>query len=184
MALTDIVLTIPGLPLVIVLSIALEPRNPFVVGFIVVINNWAGLARNLRSQVLSIREEAYIELGEIMGISTPQLILKDILPNLMPYILINFSGSSRRVIIEATGLYFIGLLPFTALNWGVILNQARNGGALNSFDLAHWLFAPLITITLLVYGLIMISQGMDKVFNPRVRARHAESISSDEQMNT
>ena len=173
MTITDIMMTIPGLPLLIVLSIALEPRNPLVIGAFLSINAWAGLARNIRSQVLSIREESYVEVSHIIGDSTPNIIAKDILPNIMPYVLISFMGSSVRVIYDSVGLYFLGVLPFTTLNWGVMINLAYKGGALQSMNAIHWLLVPMITISVLTYGLIMFSQGLDRVFNPRVRARHA-----------
>lgn len=176
MSISDIAMTIPGLPLIIVIAIALEPRNPFVVGIILTINAWAGLARSLRSQVLAVREDAYIEASALMGVPTPKIIAYDVLPNLMPYIVINFVQSARNVIFASVGLYFLGLLPFTTLNWGVMMNMARQSGALRSPRALHWLLVPMIAITLLTFGLILLAQGMDRVFNPRVRARHASTV--------
>lgn len=179
MTITDIVLTIPGLPLLIVLSVALNPRDPFVIGAFLSINAWAGLARSVRSQVLSLRTESYVEASRIMGVSTPRIIVKDILPNIMPYVMINFMGAANRVIYASVGLYFLGVLPWSELNWGVMLNQAQSEGALLSAQAAHWLIEPLFVITMLSFGLILFAQGMDRVFNPRVRARHAKSTGEE-----
>jgi len=172
MTFTDIVMTIPGLPLLIVLAVALEPENPFVIGAFLSINAWAGLARAIRSQVLSLREESYVEASRAMDIGTPKILLYDILPNIMPYVMINFVGAANQVIYSSVGLYFLGVLPFTALNWGVMMNLAYQNGALLSFQAVHWMIIPLVTITLLSYGLVLFAQGMDRLFNPRVRARH------------
>lgn len=173
MSVTDIVMTIPGLPLVVILAAALSPQNPLVVGVILTINAWAGLARAIRSQVLTIREKAYVEASKAMGISTPSIVRRDVLPNIMPYVLINFVEASRNVIFASVGLYFIGVLPYdSVVNWGVMIDLAYSGGALQSMAAAHWLLAPLITIILLSFGLIMFAQGTDRMFNPRVRARH------------
>jgi peptide/nickel transport system permease protein len=177
---TDIVMTIPGLPLLIVLAVAIQPRSPWTVGLLLSVNAWAGLARSLRSQVLTLRSESYIEASRALGLTTPTIISRDILPNLMPYILINFMGSARRVIFESVGLYFLGVLPFTTVNWGVMMNMAYRSGTLFTWNGAHWLLFPMIAISLLTFGMILVSQGMDRVFNPRVRARHAKTTDTEE----
>lgn len=171
----DVALALPGLPLVVVVAVAIEPRDPFLVGLILSINAWAGLGRAIRSQVLAIREESYVEASKILGDSTHNIILKDILPGIMPYILISFMQSARNVVFSSVGLYYLGLLPFTTLNWGVMMNQARQRGGMYSLDAAHWLILPMVAIALLTLGLILFAQGMDRVFNPRVRARHAKT---------
>jgi peptide/nickel transport system permease protein len=185
MSLTDIMMTLPGLPLIIIIAAILQPKSPWLVGIVLTINAWAGLARALRSEVLSLRDEAYVEASRTMGIDTHDIIFKDLIPNLMPYIMINFVGAARGVIFASVGLYFLGILPFNALNWGVILNMAyKSGGALYTWKAAHWLLVPTFTIILLSYGLVMFSQGLDRVFNPRVRAKHAKTIESEDSEPT
>jgi peptide/nickel transport system permease protein len=175
----DIQMAIPGLPLLIVLAVALQPRDPLVVGFLLSIDAWAGLARQLHSQVLSLRNESYVEASRLMGFSSPPIIWDDILPNIMPYVMINFMGNSIRVIHASVGLYFLGVLPFTTLNWGVMINMAYNRGGLLSFGAVHWLLIPIVAISLLGFGITLFSQGMDRLFNPRVRARYASSVDTD-----
>lgn len=182
MMFTDILLTIPGLPLVIVLALVLDPRQPWVVGIVLTINAWAGLARSIRSQVLTIREEEFIEASRLMGIPTWKILLKDVTPGIMPYVLVNFVNSARTVIFASVGLYFLGILPDTFLNWGVMMNYAYElGGGVYTSSTVHWLFVPLITIVILSFGLILFSQGTDRIFNPRVRARHVSGPDTDEE---
>lgn len=184
MTVTDIVMTIPALPLVIILAAVYQPEDPFVVGMILAIDNWPGLARSLRSQVLTIREESYIEAARAMGISTPSVLGRDIAPQLMPYILINSANSARRVIFESVALYFLGFLPFSTFNWGVMMNLAYQEGALVNWGrLGHWLLAPMLTLTAFSFGLIILSQGLDRVFNPQLRARHAKTIGGDDDVD-
>ena len=178
---TDIMLAIPGLPLVIVIAFLFKPENPAIVGVLVTVNAWAGLARSLRSQVLTLRDEAYVEASRIMGFSSPAIITRDVLPNLMPYILVNFTISARRVIVASVALYFLGILPFSNFNWGVMLNQAYNTSGLYSLSAAHWLLVPTITIVLLTYGLILFGQGADRIFNPRTRVKHTSDDTEVEQ---
>ena len=179
MTMTDIAMVIPGLPLIIVIGLAFPPKDPFMVGIVLTINAWAGLARSIRSEVLTIREMDYVEASAILGIPTRIIILKDILPNVMPYVLMNFMQAARNVIFASVGLYFLGLLPYTNLNWGVILNRAYQQGALTSSDAAHWILIPILTIGTLTFGLVYFAQGLDQIFNPRVRARHARTVQDE-----
>lgn len=181
MTFTDILLTIPGLPLVIVLAVVLDPRQPWLVGIILSINAWAGLARAIRSQVLTVREEEFIESARLMGISTRKILFRHVTPGLMPYILVNFVNAARTIIFASVALYFLGILPETHLNWGVMMNHAYSqGGALYTASTAHWLFVPMMAIIILSFGLILFSQGTDRIFNPRVRARHVSGPDADE----
>lgn len=172
MTATDIMMTIPGLPLVIVVAVILEPTNPWFIGIVLTINNWSGLARTVRSQVLTIKKESFVEASRLMGLPKRNILTKDVTPNVMPFVLVNFVNTSRKVIFEAVALYFLGVLPSTFPNWGVMLDRAYSGGALFVPDLAYWLFIPLVTIVLLSLGFILFAQGTDRIFNPRVRARH------------
>lgn len=181
MTFTDIVLTMPGLALVILIVALYQPTDPFTVGFILAIDNWPGLARKLRSQVLTIREESYVEASRTMGFSSGGILRGDIVPQLMPYITINSANAARAVIFESVGLYYLGVLPFTTLNWGVMMNVANEQGAVVNWHLrGHWLWFPMLTLLVLSIGLILFSQGMDRVFNPRLRARHSSKSSDDE----
>jgi peptide/nickel transport system permease protein len=171
-AITDILMTLPGLPLVIVLAVILEPSSPWAIGILLSVNAWAGLARTIRSQVLTIREENYVEASRLMGTPTSAIIAKNILPGIMPYIAINFVNSGRRIIFSSVALYFLGILPFTSLNWGVMLNAAYYGGAVFTPSMFHWLLVPTITIVALSLAMTLFAQGMDRLFNPRVIARH------------
>ncbi|MDS0300148.1 ABC transporter permease [Halogeometricum sp. S1BR25-6] len=181
MTLSDIMLSIPGLPLTIVLATALQIQgNPVVIGVLLTINAWAGLARAIRSQVLTIRDDEYVEASRIMGMGTPTIVTGDIIPNLMPYITMNFVQQARAVIFGSVGLYFLGVLPYNSTNWGVMMNAAVNrAGATSSPTAFHWLLVPMVTVIILALGLTLLAQGADRVFNPRVRARHAKSVAGD-----
>ena len=177
---TDIAMTLPGLPLIILLAAILEPRNPAVIGVILSINAWAGLARSIRSQVLSLRDHSYVEASRIMGAPVSRILKDDIVPNVMPYVLINFVNSARGVIFGSVALYFLGILPSSNPNWGIMLNSAFNNGAIYSLKVLHWLLIPMFAIVLLSFGLVLFAQGTEKLFNPRIRARHSESIVAEE----
>jgi peptide/nickel transport system permease protein len=175
----DLFLTIPGLPLIIVLSAVFEPREPALVGLILAVNSWAALGRQIRSQVLSVREQSYVEASRIMGLPTRSILVKDILPNLMPYITISFVRSGWYIMFASVALYFLGILPFSNLNWGVMMNIGYQSGALLALPVFFTLGVPMVTVVLFTFGLLLFAQGADEIFNPRVRIRHTKSESGD-----
>jgi peptide/nickel transport system permease protein len=179
---SDIFMTIPGLPLIIVLASIISPENPIFIGLILSINLWASLARQIRSEVLSIRHLEYVEASRAMGVRTPYIIMADILPNLMPYITVNFVRSSRVVLFSSVALYFLGILPFTNVNWGVMMNQANEMGGLISSSSQHALLIPMVAITGISVGLTLVAQASDHVFNPRARVRHSKTAAESDEL--
>ncbi|WP_309484910.1 ABC transporter permease [Halorhabdus salina] len=181
MTISDIAMTIPGLPLVIILAASLPiAGNPYLIGILLSINAWAGLARSLRSQVLTLRESEYVEASRIMDISLTRILGIDIIPNLMPYIAMNFVQQARWVIFNSVALYFLGVLPYSSTNWGVMMNSAyQKAGAVTSLEAFHWLAVPMFAVVLVALGLTLLAQSADRLFNPRVRARHAETVTGE-----
>ena len=182
MTLTDVQAVLPGLPLIVVLAAVFTPSNPFVVGVVLAIDTWPPLARSLRSQVLTLRESDFVEAGRSLGLSSWTIIRQDLIAKLAPYILVNAAGAATRVIKASVALYFLGILPFSILNWGVMMNRAyKTGNAISAPGHAgHWLFFPALALSGLLFSLVLFSQGLDRVFNPRLRARHAESAPDED----
>lgn len=176
----DVAAAIPGLPIVMVIAFTFNPGSPIIIGIIVMINYWAGLGRSLRSQVLTLREEPYVEASRTMGVGSVRILIKDIIPNLMPFILVNFAFAARYVVFASVGLYYLGVLPTSTGNWGLMLRRAyADYSALVSGDY-YLLITPMVFIMLLALSLVLLAQGLDRLFNPRVRTRLAgESESTD-----
>lgn len=171
--LTDTVASIPGLPLLLIVAAIFQPRNPFLVGILLNLTGWAGGVRGLRAQVIPLADEAHVEAARAQGLSLSTLLVKEILPHLLPLIFIGLLGGAVGIVGASVGLYFLGILPFTTENWGVVLNYAwSSSGALYSLEAAHWLLVPVLTILGLNMGMTLLAQAFDQVFNPRVRARH------------
>lgn len=179
---SDVAMAIPGLPIVMVVAFIYQPTNPLIIGPIIMINYWAGLGRTIRSQVLTLREEPYVEASRTMGVGTLRILYKDVLPNLMPFVLVNFAFAARYVIFASVGLYYLGVLPAGLANWGLQLDRAYNTySAMVGTGVTYLIFVPMIFIGVLALALVLLAQGLDRVFNPRVRTRLAgESESSPE----
>ncbi|EFW90043.1 binding-protein-dependent transport systems inner membrane component [Haladaptatus paucihalophilus DX253] len=179
---SDIAMTIPGLPLIMVLAVVFRPDNPVLIGILITVNYWAGLGRSIRSQVLTLREASYVEASRTMGVSTPRILFKDIIPNLMPFVLVNFANAARYVVFTSVGLYYLGILPTSVPNWGIQLNNAyKQAGALVGTSALYQLVVPMVMIMGIALSLILLAQGLDRVFNPRVRTRLAGESSSLEE---
>ncbi|WP_247004238.1 ABC transporter permease [Halosolutus gelatinilyticus] len=180
-SITDVFINIPGFPLVMVLGLMFSDvilGNPYAVGLLLSIAAWGGLARAIRSQMLTLRRESFVEASQAMGIPTRTIVFKEIVPHLMPFVVINLTNSGRKVIFEAVALYYLGILPFENLNWGNILQLAYEGNAHARPDALHWFLVPMFAIVFISVGLTLLGQSLDRVFNPRVRARH-EKTSAD-----
>lgn len=170
MRVTDFVLTIPGFPLLVVLTTAINFSKPIPMGLVLGIVGWGGLARAVRSQTLSLRERGFIEAARGLGLSTGHVVLRELLPNIAPYVAMNLLLAVTGFIYAQVGLFFLGVLPLNTNNWGVMLNLAvYQGGALLTPAALPYLLAPLGAILLLTLGIVLIVDALDEIFNPRLR---------------
>jgi peptide/nickel transport system permease protein len=169
MRVTDFVLTIPGFPLLLVLSTVWKFGSALQMGLVLGITGWGGLARSIRSQTLSLRERGFVEAARGLGLSTPHVIRKELLPNIAPYVAMNLLIGVTSYIYSQVGLFYLGVLPFSAQNWGVMIQLAVNNGVTETGTGLTYLLAPLISILVLTLGVVLLVDAMDEVFNPRLR---------------
>ena len=170
MRFTDMKLTIPGLPLLLVLTTIWKFTSAIEMGLVLGLLGWGGVARAVRSQTLSLRERGFIEAARGLGLSTTHIIGRELLPSMAPYIAMNMLIAVTGAVYAQVGLFFLGVLPFEANNWGVMLNLAVfGGGAMSSPAALPYLMAPLLAILLLTLGIVLVVDAMDEIFNPRLR---------------
>lgn len=173
MTIADIVLTIPGFPLLLVLAstVLSKAMDPLSLAGVLSITAWAGLSRSIRSQVLAIKEREFIEAARCLGLRRIQIIFAEILPNLLPYIVTIVILGVTRAIYAQIGLFTLGVAPYSSINWGVMLNNAiQQAGAIHSTKYMN-LLAPAFFIILLQLGLITLSGSLDETLNPRLRTK-------------
>lgn len=171
MRITDIFLTIPGLPLIIVLASFIQTTNPVVLAIILSITAWAGLARSIRSQAMSLRSSDFIEAAKLQGVPLRNMIFRQLLPNVGPYVAIHFLLAITGAIYAQVGLFLLGIAPISGTNWGIMINLAMAQGALYTTDSALYLFAPMAAIVILQVAFVFFSRALDSVFNPRLRVQ-------------
>lgn len=171
MRVTDVFLTIPGLPLVIVIASIVRTTSPLVLAAILSVTGWAGLARAVRSQALSLRTSDFIDAARVQGLPLRNMVARQLLPNVGPYVAIHFLLAVTDAIYAEVGLYLLGVAPISGTNWGIMINLALGQGALYTSQSALYLFSPMLAIVFLQVALVYFSRAMDRLFNPRLRVQ-------------
>jgi peptide/nickel transport system permease protein len=165
---TNIMLVIPGLPLVMVISSYIPVRSWLLVAVVLGITGWAGSAVVLRALSRSVRARDYVAASRVAGEKSGRIIFVEILPNLLPLLTAQFLFAIIFAILGEAGLSYLGLGPTGSITWGTMLNEAQSGQALGQG--AWWWFVPPgLMIALLGAGLSLINFAIDEVVNPKLR---------------
>ena len=165
----DVGLTIPPLLVLILIAVSMQASLSISQMALVVASlAWLFPTRTIRSQVLSIKERAYIQVARLSGARGPQIIFLEIMPNLLPYLAATFVCAVSSAILAAIGLEFLGLGPIEANTLGITLYWVNYYSAL-LHGMWWWFMPPVIIIIILFVGLFAISAGLDEIANPRRR---------------
>lgn len=168
MTITDIWLTLPRFLLLVVIATIIALDNSWTLAVFLAVIGWPGLARQVRSQFLSLKRREYIEAAQLLNLGTPHIIFREMLPNMMSYITIAMIQSMAAAIYSQTGLVFLGVVPF-GNNWGVMFSLAYAKNAIYNPNAAASLLVPMGGIILLQLGLVLFSRSLEEIFNPRLR---------------
>ncbi|MCC7264596.1 MAG: dipeptide/oligopeptide/nickel ABC transporter permease/ATP-binding protein [Candidatus Latescibacteria bacterium] len=170
MRLTDVALVIPDLPLIIALVALTRPR---LLNIILVIGlvGWAGTARLVRAQTLAVKQRAFVLRARAMGAGPVRLILRHILPLVMPLVVVNAVLVVSLAILNESTLSFLGLADPAVVSWGQMLNFSFTRGAMSAG--AWWaLVAPGLGIVWVVLGCTLLGQGLEELLGPRSSGHH------------
>jgi peptide/nickel transport system permease protein len=166
---TDIILTIPRLPLLVVLAALLRLNSILILALIVGALSWPSLLRAVRAQVLSLREREFVEAAQALDLGLRHIIFAEVLPNMRSYIAISFILAMTQAIYAQAGLIFLGLVPLSGTNWGVMINLAWVRGAVFFRDSLPYILAPVLAIALFQLALVSLASALEDIFNPRLR---------------
>lgn len=158
-------------PDLVILIVVVSVVGPGMWQVIVILGCLYGIAgsRIIRGAVISVRENMYVHAAQSIGATTPRILMRHILPNVMPPVIVLFTTRVGAVILAESGLSFLGLgVPPPAPTWGGMLS-----GAGRSFMyMAPWLaLAPGICLTLVVYGINVFGDALRDLLDPRMRGR-------------
>jgi len=165
----DTGLTIPGL--MILITVAMNVRgglNVTQMALVVASLAWLYPTRTIRAQLLTLRERGYIQIAQMSGMRGPEIIVREMLPNLLPYLVAALVNSTSAAILASVGLEVLGLGPFEAPTIGMTLYWVNyNAAIINGWW--WWWVPPIVVIGVVFIGLFLVAIGLDEVANPRLR---------------
>ncbi len=174
MRIVDIFNCIPTLPILLISSFVIDTWQPdpeqkiYILMVIITIFSWSGVARLVRGQILSLREQEYITATEVMGLPTWRKIFKHLIPNVMPQLIVSMTLGLGSVILYESTLSYLGLgvqLPKAA--WGTMISTANDPVVLN-YHVNMWLPAGFM-IVIAVLGFNFIGDGLRDAMDPKAK---------------
>ena len=163
--LSDGIQALPGLVILMVVAAVFEQNRWAVVGALMVLASPAG-GRVLRSQTLVLRNQPYVEAARVVGASHLRILLRHILPNLVPLIIILFSIAIGGNMLILTALAFLGVIEPSTPDWGAMLNVAGQ----QYLVVAPWMaIFPGVAISLSVLGFNLLGDALRDILDPRLR---------------
>ncbi len=144
---------------------ALAKAQVFALVTVLVVFGWMGLARLIRGQVLSLREREFVQAAQVMGVPTRQILFKELLPNLVAPIVVAVSLSMPAYVAAEAGLSYLGLGLTGVPSLGQTINEAVN--SFSKYPLYLW--APVVTVMVLVLALNLLGDSIRDAFDPKTR---------------
>jgi len=165
----DTLLTVPGLVVLITITATIkEVLSVEVMALVVASLAWMWPTRTIRSQVLTLRERAYVKMAKLNGMSNMEIIWRELLPNLLPYLGASYVGAVSSAILASIGLEALGLGPQNEPTIGMTIYWAISFTSLIR-GIWWWWLPPIAFVVILFIGLFLVSAGLDEAANPRLR---------------
>lgn len=170
MRFVDVVLSLPFLPLMILLAAFLGP-NMFTIILVVGLVVWARPSRIIRSQVLSLASREYITAARGLGAGHLRILTRHLVPGVGALMVVEFVQAAAGAILIESSLSFLGLGDPIQKSWGSILYYAQARSAFLSGAWVWWVIPPGAAITATVMGFALIAFSLERIVNPRLRKR-------------
>jgi len=166
----DVYLSIPSFLVLILIATTFKNISLGVVemGLIVSLVSWAGPARAIRAQVLSMRERPFVWMAKLGGMSSLEIVMKELVPNLAPFLVMSLSQSVYGGIMASLGLEALGIGSRREPTMGMTLFYVNYYSAF-LLGLWWWILEPIAVIVLTLTSLVLTSIGLDEIANPRRR---------------
>ena len=171
MRFADLILLVPLIPVLIVVGALFNLTLLLLGALIGMLSGFGGTAIVLKSSALTVTVKPFVDAARVAGGSNRHIILKHIIPNVLPlsFLYMMFTVT-EAIALEAT-LSFLGLMN-VQMSWGIMIFTAHSQGYLLSGTSYWWLLFPAgLAVTLLAAAFFLVGRGMDEVINPRLRAR-------------
>ena len=165
----EVLQSLPSIPLWLALAAIMPVTwSPLVIYFgitlILALLDWTGLARAVRSKLLSLREEDYVLAAQLMGAKTGRIISRHMVPGFLSHLIASATISIPTMVLGETALSFLGLgLRPPITSWGVLLAEAQN---INVVALYPWLMLPVVPVILVILAFNFMGDGMRDAADP------------------
>ena len=168
----DVLLTIPSLLVLVVIASTMGRKGMNVNGMALVVSilAWMWPTRTIRAQVLTLRERAFVRVAQLSGESDLEIIFKELMPNLLPFLGASLVGSVTGAVFASLGLQALGLGPMREPTLGMTIYWVMYYGAFVR-GMWWWIITPIAIIVILFIGLFLLSAGLDEIANPRLRRK-------------
>jgi len=167
MRFNDVIYALPALPFLIILSVTISNSIFVMVGFLMIFG-WVGIAKVARSMSLQIKTRGYVDAANMMGQKDSKIILKHIVPQLLPYAFASIAISVPAAITTEAGLSFLGLGDPSFPTWGQILHDANTFGAA-ARGMWWWIMPPGVMIAITGLAFVFIGNALDAIVNPKLK---------------
>jgi peptide/nickel transport system permease protein len=165
----DVLLTVPGLLFLVVIATTIRGAvSVNMMALVVASLAWMWPTRTIRAQVLTLRERQFVMVARLSGMSGFEIIVRELIPNLLPYLAASFVGAVGAAILATIGLEALGLGPQNEPTLGMTIYWALYYTSILR-GLWWWWTPPLLVIIATFIGLFLISLGLDQVANPKLR---------------
>ncbi len=171
--LADAAVTIPSLAVLIVISAYVRTIELDTMAFLLVLFSWAAPTRLIRAQALTLRERGYVRMARLSGSSTFDIMFKEMMPNLLPYLAASLAGNVSLAILAATSLEALGLGPTRIPTLGMTIFYAIRAAAILR-GMWWWWGLPIVVLVIIFTGLFLLATGLDEIANPRLRGVRAQ----------
>lgn len=164
----DAFITIPSLAVLIVIAALVDQITIENMALLLALFAWPRPTRYVRAQVLSMRERGYVQMAQLSGASSFDIMFKEIMPNLLPYLAAAFIGTVSANILAATSLEALGLGPTRIPTLGMAIFFAISNSAILRGMWWWWGF-PILILVIMFVALFLMNIGLDEIANPRLR---------------
>jgi peptide/nickel transport system permease protein len=165
----DVLITIPTLLVLVVVASAIRSSmSTTVMAITIALLAWREPARQIRAQVIVMREAQYVKVAQLNGAGPGRIIFREMMPNLLPYLAANIVMAVAQAVLASIGLEALGLGTPTEPTLGMTIYWLMNESAF-LLGMWWWILEPITILVVLFVGLFLVSAGLDELANPRLR---------------
>jgi peptide/nickel transport system permease protein len=166
--LTDVFLSVPSLLFLVLISALIRVVTIEMMALLIAAFSWSWPARQVRAQVLSLKEREFVYLSRLSGEGKLEIVIKELMPHMVPWMAANFVNAFISAILTEAGLSILGLGPQTDMTLGILLWWALNHAAI--FRGLWWWWAPPVLVLIYSFFTLYLAQlGLTEVINPRAK---------------